>query len=120
MGIRRLILAVIPLGLRVLGLLGLNALVVAALAVAARGELAIRRLRDTVGDDNVVEFSVCAGGPGEAEPPLGWELSREMIERLNGQVSSCLSQPVARLCAVVGRHVAGSRDLPPPTTDNFL
>lgn len=67
----------------------------------ARGELAIRRLRDTIGNDNVVEFSVCAGRPGEAEPPLGWELSREMIERLNGQVSSCLSQPIARLRALL-------------------
>jgi hypothetical protein len=67
----------------------------------ARGELAVRRLRDAVGDD-VIEFSVCAEKPGEAEPPLGWELSREMIGRLDMQLESCTRTPLNRLRQVLG------------------
>lgn len=66
----------------------------------ARGELAVRRLRDALGDD-VLEFAVCAERPGEAEPPLGWELSREMIARLNMQAAGCITAPLARLREVL-------------------
>jgi hypothetical protein len=40
--------------------------------------------------------------PGEAEPPLGWELSREMIARLDMQLESCTRTPLNRLRQVLG------------------
>jgi hypothetical protein len=62
----------------------------------ARGEWAVRRLRDALGED-VLDFAVCADKAGEAEPPLGWELSREMIARLNLQLGGCIKTPLGRL-----------------------
>ena len=52
----------------------------------ARGDLALRRLRESVEPGDVVEFRVCSDS-GLREAPLGWQLSQEMVDVLDGNVA---------------------------------
>jgi len=73
----------------------------------ARGENAVRRLSLLVGGENVIEIAVCPdpGQPERADAPLGWELSREMIGRLDGQLRRCASEA----STLVGQILKGEK-----------
>ena len=80
----------------------------------ARGELALRRLRDHVGENNFIEFGICRDSsdvaprelPRDAagelaaprEAPLGWQLSQETSELLEWHVErDCIARRVRLL-----------------------
>ena len=48
----------------------------------ARGELALRRLRELLAPDDFVEFQICHKDPQIREAPLGWQLSAELADQL--------------------------------------
>jgi hypothetical protein len=48
----------------------------------ARGELALRRLREMLEPDDVIEFQICSKDPRIREAPLGWQLSAEVANQL--------------------------------------
>jgi len=69
----------------------------------ARGDLALRRLRETVEPGDVVEFRVCSDS-GLREAPLGWQLSQEMVDVLDGNLAqSCFRNQVEKLKAAIRR-----------------
>src|SRR4030095_3725701 len=69
----------------------------------ARGELALRRLRESVEPDDVVEFRICSDS-GLREAPLGWQLSKEMVDVLDANVKqSCFTSQVEKLKAAIRR-----------------
>jgi hypothetical protein len=64
---------------------------------SARGELALRRLRELVEPGDVVEFRICSDS-GLREAPLGWQLSKEMVDVLDANVKQgCFKNQVAKL-----------------------
>ncbi|HUQ88325.1 MAG TPA: hypothetical protein VM096_12245 [Vicinamibacterales bacterium] len=70
---------------------------------AARGDLALRRLRESVEPADVVEFRVC-GDAGLREAPLGWQLSQEMVDVLDGNLKQqCFKDQVEKLKQAVRR-----------------
>jgi hypothetical protein len=70
---------------------------------AARGDLALRRLRESVEPGDVVEFRVCSDS-GLREAPLGWQLSQEMVDVLDGNLTqACFRSQVEKLKAAVRR-----------------
>jgi hypothetical protein len=69
----------------------------------ARGDLALRRLRESVEAGDVVEFRVCSDS-GLREAPLGWQLSREMVDVLDANVTqACFRSQVERLKEAIRR-----------------
>src|SRR4030095_522005 len=52
----------------------------------ARGDLALRRVREAVERGDVAEFRVCSDS-GLREAPLGWQLSQEMADVLDSNVA---------------------------------
>ena len=69
----------------------------------ARGDLALRRLRESVEPGDVVEFRVCSDS-GLREAPLGWQLSQEMVDVLDGNVAqSCFRNQVDKLKEAIRR-----------------
>ena len=69
----------------------------------ARGDLALRRLRESVEPGDVVEFRVCSDS-GLREAPLGWQLSQEMVDVLDGNVAqSCFRNQVEKLKEAIRR-----------------
>jgi hypothetical protein len=69
----------------------------------ARGDLALRRLREAVEPDDVVEFRVCSDS-GLREAPLGWQLSQEMVDVLDANTTqACFQSQVARLKEAIRR-----------------
>ena len=69
----------------------------------ARGDLALRRLRESVEPGDVVEFRVC-GDSGLREAPLGWQLSKEMVNVLKGNVAEpCFTDQVEKLKEAIRR-----------------
>ena len=69
----------------------------------ARGDLALRRLRESLEPDDVVEFRVCSDS-GLREAPLGWQLSQEMVDVLNRNVDeACFKGQIAKLMAAIQR-----------------
>ena len=90
----------------------------------ARGELALRRLREHVRDDYFIDFSICrdptdvaphelrrdpsAAPAPPREAPLGWQLSQEMSELLEWHVErDCIARKVDLLKQAV-RRAAGA------------
>jgi hypothetical protein len=70
---------------------------------AARGDLALRRLRESVEPGDVVEFRVCSDS-GLREAPLGWQLSKEMVVVLDANVNQdCFRSQVAKLKEAIRR-----------------
>lgn len=70
---------------------------------SARGELALRRLRESVEPDDVVEFRICSDS-GLREAPLGWQLSKEMVDVLDANLSQgCFTSQVEKLKAAIRR-----------------
>ena len=70
---------------------------------AARGDLALRRLRESVEPGDVVEFRVCSDS-GLREAPLGWQLSQEMVDVLDANLSQkCFLDQVVRLKDAIRR-----------------
>jgi hypothetical protein len=70
---------------------------------AARGDLALRRLRESVEPGDVVEFRVCSDS-GLREAPLGWQLSKEMVDVLDANVSQqCFQEQVMKLKEAIRR-----------------
>ena len=69
----------------------------------ARGDLALRRLREVVEPGDVVEFRVCSDS-GLREAPLGWQLSQEMVDVLDANMTqSCFLSQVAKLKEAIRR-----------------
>lgn len=69
----------------------------------ARGDLALRRLRESLEPDDVVEFRVCSDS-GLREAPLGWQLSQEMVGVLKRNVGeACFKGQVDKLAAAIRR-----------------
>jgi hypothetical protein len=69
----------------------------------ARGELALRRLRESVEPGDVVEFRICSDS-GLREAPLGWQLSKEMVDVLDANVQqACFTNQVEKLKAAIHR-----------------
>jgi hypothetical protein len=69
----------------------------------ARGELALRRLRESVEPDDVVEFRICSD-LGLREAPLGWQLSKEMVDVLDSNVNeACFRKQVEKLKEAIRR-----------------
>ncbi len=69
----------------------------------ARGDLALRRLRETLEPGDVVEFRVCRDA-GLREAPLGWQLSQEMVDVLDRNIDAeCFQRQVEKLAAAVRR-----------------
>ncbi|HEX6162673.1 MAG TPA: patatin-like phospholipase family protein [Vicinamibacterales bacterium] len=69
----------------------------------ARGDLALRRLREAVEPGDVVEFRVCSDS-GLREAPLGWQLSQEMVDVLDANVSQkCFLDQVSKLKEAIRR-----------------
>jgi hypothetical protein len=69
----------------------------------ARGDLALRRLRESVEPGDVVEFRVCSDS-GLREAPLGWQLSQEMVDVLDANLTqACFLNQVARLKEAIRR-----------------
>jgi hypothetical protein len=69
----------------------------------ARGDLALRRLRESVEPGDVVEFRVCSDS-GLREAPLGWQLSQEMVDVLDGNVAQrCFLDQVSKLKDAIRR-----------------
>ena len=71
----------------------------------ARAEFALRRLGLAVGGENVIEFAVCPNDTPRADPPLGWELSLEMMRLLDAQLARC----TADASVLVGQILRGER-----------
>jgi hypothetical protein len=71
----------------------------------ARAEFALRRLGLAVGGENVIEFAVCPDEKPRADPPLGWELSLEMMRLLDAQLARC----TADASDLVGQILRGER-----------
>lgn len=72
-------------------------------ARAARGDLALRRLRESVEPGDVVEFRVCSDS-GLREAPLGWQLSKEMVDVLDSNVNEeCFKHQVEKLKEAIRR-----------------
>ena len=70
---------------------------------SARGELALRRLRESVEPGDVVEFRICSDS-GLREAPLGWQLSKEMVDVLDANVKQdCFKNQVAKLEEAIRR-----------------
>jgi hypothetical protein len=70
---------------------------------AARGDLALRRLRESVEPGDVVEFRVCSDS-GLREAPLGWQLSQEMADVLDANVSQqCFRDQVRKVKEAIRR-----------------
>ena len=69
----------------------------------ARGDLALRRLRESVEPGDVVEFRVCSDS-GLREAPLGWQLSKEMVDVLDANLDQdCFKHQVAKLKEAIRR-----------------
>ncbi len=69
----------------------------------ARGDLALRRLRESLEPGDVVEFRICSDS-GLREAPLGWQLSQEMVDVLDRNVNEeCFQNQVAKLDAAIHR-----------------
>lgn len=69
----------------------------------ARGDLALRRLRESVEPGDVVEFRVCSDS-GLREAPLGWQLSKEMVDVLDASLDQdCFKHQVAKLKEAIRR-----------------
>jgi hypothetical protein len=69
----------------------------------ARGELALRRLRESVEPGDVVEFRICSDS-GLREAPLGWQLSKEMVDVLDANVKqACFTSQIENLKAAIRR-----------------
>ena len=69
----------------------------------ARGDLALRRLREVVEPGDVVEFRVCSDS-GLREAPLGWQLSQEMVDVLDANATqACFQGQVEKLKAAIRR-----------------
>jgi hypothetical protein len=71
----------------------------------ARGELALRRLRELVAPDDFIEFQICHQDPQIREAPLGWQLSAELADQLQNVhlVEPCFLDQVKRLKDAVAR-----------------
>ena len=70
---------------------------------AARGDLALRRLRESVEPGDVVEFRVCSDS-GLREAPLGWQLSQEMVDVLDANLNQdCFRTQVEKLKKAIRR-----------------
>jgi hypothetical protein len=70
---------------------------------AARGDLALRRLRESVEPGDVVEFRICSDS-GLREAPLGWQLSQEMVDVLDANLSQqCFLEQVRKLKQAIRR-----------------
>jgi hypothetical protein len=70
---------------------------------AARGDLALRRLRESVEPGDVVEFRICSDS-GLREAPLGWQLSKEMVDVLDANVNQdCFRNQVSKLKEAIRR-----------------
>jgi hypothetical protein len=72
---------------------------------AARSEFALRRLALLVEAENMIEFAGCPDTTERADPPLGWELSIEMMGVLDAQLSRC----TAKASALVGQILHGQK-----------
>ena len=71
---------------------------------AARGDLALRRLRESVEPGDVVEFRVCSDS-GLREAPLGWQLSKEMVDILDANLKEkCFQDKVEELKEAIRRQ----------------
>jgi hypothetical protein len=69
----------------------------------ARGDLALRRLRETLEPGDVVEFRVCSDS-GFREAPLGWQLSQEMVDVLDRNAKEeCFRSQVKKLTDAIRR-----------------
>jgi hypothetical protein len=69
----------------------------------ARGDLALRRLRELVEPGDAIEFRVCSDS-GLREAPLGWQLSKEMVDVLDANVNqACFKAQVEKLKAAIRR-----------------
>lgn len=69
----------------------------------ARGDLALRRLRESVEPGDVVEFRIC-GDSGLREAPLGWQLSQEMVDVLDANLSQqCFLEQLRKLKEAIRR-----------------
>ena len=69
----------------------------------ARGDLALRRLREQVEPGDMIEFRICSDS-GLREAPLGWQLSKEMVDVLNGNLDqACFKAQVDKLKAAIRR-----------------
>ena len=69
----------------------------------ARGDLALRRLREAVEPGDVVEFRVCSDS-GLREAPLGWQLSQEMVDVLDANTTqACFQRQVDKLTQAIRR-----------------
>lgn len=69
----------------------------------ARGDLALRRLREAVEPGDAIEFRICSDS-GLREAPLGWQLSKEMVDVLDANVNqACFQAQVEKLKAAIRR-----------------
>jgi hypothetical protein len=69
----------------------------------ARGDLALRRLREQVEPGDMIEFRICSDS-GLREAPLGWQLSKEMVDVLNANLDqACFKAQVDKLKAAIRR-----------------
>ena len=69
----------------------------------ARGDLALRRLRESVEPGDAIEFRICSDS-GLREAPLGWQLSKEMVDVLDANVTqACFQAQVEKLKAAIRR-----------------
>jgi len=69
----------------------------------ARGDLALRRLREQVEPGDMIEFRICSDS-GLREAPLGWQLSKEMVDVLNDNLDqACFKAQVDKLKAAIRR-----------------
>ena len=69
----------------------------------ARGDLALRRLREQVEPGDMIEFRICSDS-GLREAPLGWQLSKEMVDVLDANLNqACFKAQVEKLKAAIRR-----------------
>src|SRR6185436_12510575 len=69
----------------------------------ARGDLALRRLREAVEPGDAIEFRICSDS-GLREAPLGWQLSKEMVDVLDANMTQgCFTRQVETLKAAIRR-----------------
>jgi hypothetical protein len=75
----------------------------------ARGEAALSRLRETVGEGDFIELRLCQdpqapGGRSVPDPPLAWQLSEEMAAALDAQRGRrCFAEALGRVSQALQR-----------------